>query len=81
MAKRAPQIPRIHPKDESKALTSKEVELLRLAAKGFDGVEAGRMVGLSHDTTKNYYSIIFRKLQAANKCEAVYRAVKEGIIE
>lgn len=67
--------------DEQYRLSESDVEILTLAAKGFRAFEVADMVHKQLGTIKNQYSAILVKLQATTKCEAVYRALKEGLIE
>jgi len=59
----------------------RERELLNLLAKGFNVNEAAGMMGLNAHTLRDNLRVIFEKLQATTQAEAVYRAVKEGIIK
>lgn len=59
----------------------RERELLNLLAKGFNVNEAAGMMGLNAHTLRDNLRVIFEKLQATTQAEAVYRAVKEGVIK
>jgi DNA-binding NarL/FixJ family response regulator len=62
------------------ALTERELEVLRLAAKGFTNKAIGVQLGISDRTVQGHLAHIFAKLQAASRTEAVMRAVSLGWI-
>jgi len=61
-------------------LTEREVEVLRLAAKGLSNREIGRVIGRTEETAKAHLKNIMAKLEAADRTEAVTRALQRGII-
>jgi DNA-binding NarL/FixJ family response regulator len=60
--------------------TDRERELLVYLSKGFDVPGAAELMGLSRYTVADYVRSIFKKMNACTQAEAVYRAVKEGVI-
>jgi DNA-binding CsgD family transcriptional regulator len=54
-------------------LTSRQVEIVNLAANGASNREIGDRLGLSEGTVKQHMSRIFRKLGVQNRAEAVAR--------
>lgn len=52
-------------------LTARELEVLRLLAEGFTGVEIAATMHLAPGTVRNYLSMIIRKAGARNRIEAV----------
>lgn len=60
--------------------TDRERDLLTLLAKGFTVVEAAERMQLSVHTLRENLKAIFVKAQASTQAEAVYRALKEGVI-
>jgi DNA-binding NarL/FixJ family response regulator len=62
------------------ALTEREMDVLRLAAKGFTNKAIGVQLGISDRTAQGHLAHIFAKLQAASRTEAVMRAVALGWI-
>jgi two-component system, NarL family, response regulator LiaR len=70
------------PKDTSpvEALTSREMEVLKLVAKGFTNKAIGVQLGISDRTVQGHLAHIFGKLQAGSRTEAVMRAVSLGWI-
>ncbi len=62
-------------------LTDRELEVLRLAAKGFTNKAIGVQLGISDRTVQGHLAHIFAKLQASSRTEAVMRAVSMGLIQ
>lgn len=62
------------------ALTDRELQIIALAAKGFTNKAIGAQLKISDRTVQNHLANIFGKLQAANRTEAVMRAVSLGLI-
>ncbi|GAB4461498.1 MAG: response regulator transcription factor [Anaerolineales bacterium] len=61
-------------------LTDRELEVLRLAAKGFTNKAIGVQLGISDRTVQGHLAHIFAKLQVSSRTEAVMRAVSMGWI-
>lgn len=61
-------------------LTDRELDVLRLAAKGFTNKAIGIQLGISDRTVQGHLAHIFAKMQAASRTEAVMRAVSLGWI-
>ena len=61
-------------------LTDRELDVLRLAAKGFTNKAIGVQLNISDRTVQGHLAHIFAKLQAASRTEAVMRAVSLGWI-
>ncbi|MHB8573344.1 MAG: response regulator transcription factor [Candidatus Dormibacteria bacterium] len=53
------------------ALTSREVEVLRLAAEGFDNTSIGEALAISTNTVRTHLQTLFAKLEVHSKLEAV----------
>jgi len=73
----------IFKKPESKSvesLTDRELDVLRLAAKGFTNKAIGVQLSISDRTVQGHLAHIFAKLQANSRTEAVMRAVSLGWI-
>lgn len=58
-----------------------EIDLLTYLAKGYDIPEAARFMGISKYTLCDYRKRVLKKLDACTQAEAVYQAVKRGIIQ
>ncbi|KAF0112007.1 MAG: two component transcriptional regulator LuxR family [Chloroflexi bacterium] len=70
-------------KDDStlvEPLTSRELQILTLTAKGFTNKAIGVQLGISDRTVQNHLANIFQKLNAESRTEAVMRAVSLGLI-
>jgi len=61
-------------------LTDRELDVLRLAAKGFTNKSIGLQLSISDRTVQGHLAHIFAKLQAASRTEAVMRGVALGLI-
>ena len=61
-------------------LTDRELDVLRLAAKGFTNKAIGMQLGISDRTVQGHLAHIFDKMQATSRTEAVMRAVSLGWI-
>jgi len=62
------------------SLTDRELDVLRMAAKGFTNKAIGVQLGISDRTVQGHLAHIFGKLQANSRTEAVMRAVSFGWI-
>jgi DNA-binding NarL/FixJ family response regulator len=60
------------------SLTDRELDVLRLAAKGFTNKAIGVQLGISDRTVQGHLAHIFAKMQATSRTEAVMRAVSLG---
>jgi DNA-binding NarL/FixJ family response regulator len=61
-------------------LTSREVEVLRLAAKGLRNKEIGRAIGRTEETVKVHIRHVMAKLGVTGRTEAVTLAIQRGVI-
>jgi DNA-binding NarL/FixJ family response regulator len=61
-------------------LTDREMDVLRLAARGFTNKAIGLQLNISDRTVQGHLAHIFAKLHAASRTEAVMRAVSLGWI-
>jgi DNA-binding NarL/FixJ family response regulator len=64
-----------------RALTEREVEILRLIAKGLSNNEAATVLGLSKATIRTHLEHIYSKLEVTNRVEAVTEGIRQGLIE
>lgn len=70
-----------HPETSvAESLTERELDVLRLAAKGYTNKSIGVQLGISDRTVQGHLAHIFAKLQATSRTEAVMRAVSLGWI-
>ena len=63
------------------ALTSRELEVLRLVAKGMSNREIADQLYISENTVKNHVRNILEKLHLHSRMEAVVYAVREKLLE
>ena len=61
-------------------LTVRELEVLRLLAKGHSNSRIGEQLFISPTTVKFHVSNLLRKLGVSRRTEAAYEASKRGII-
>lgn len=61
-------------------LTAREVQVLELLAEGLPNKAIAARLGISDQTVKFHVASITGKLGAANRTEAVRRAVRQGLI-
>jgi DNA-binding NarL/FixJ family response regulator len=62
-------------------LTERELEVLRLVAKGMNNREIARQLYISENTVKNHVRNILEKLQLHSRMEAVMYAVREKLLD
>ena len=62
-------------------LTDRELEVLRLVARGMNNREIAKELFISENTVKNHIRNILEKLQLHSRMEAVVYAVREKILE
>ncbi|MCL2011559.1 MAG: response regulator transcription factor [Cystobacterineae bacterium] len=63
------------------SLTQREQEILLLIAKGVSNAEAAKLLHLSKATIRTHLEHIYRKLEVANRVEAVTEGLRKGIIQ
>ena len=61
-------------------LTERELEVLKLAAKGITNQEIAQELALSTRTIQAHLSTVFSKMQVGSRTEAVVQALREGWI-
>lgn len=62
-------------------LTERELEVLRLVARGMNNRDIARQLFISENTVKNHIRNILEKLQLHSRMEAVVYAVREKLLE
>lgn len=62
-------------------LSSREVELLRLVARGFSNKAIAQELSVSENTVKYHMKNILQKLNAKNRTEAVTTAMQAGLLD
>lgn len=62
-------------------LSAREVEVLRLLARGGTNAEIGRRLGISEHTVRNHVHSIMRKLDVGTRTDVVATAVRRGLVD
>ena len=62
-------------------LTSRELQMLRLVAKGMLAKEIARTLAISEKTVRNHISSIYRKLDIYDRSQVVIYAMKKGLVD
>jgi len=65
----------------TRPLTEREIEILRLIAKGLSNNEAAGVLRLSRATVRTHLEHIYTKLEVTNRVEAVTEGLRKGLIE
>jgi DNA-binding NarL/FixJ family response regulator len=66
---------------ETKVLTKREFEILRLTAEGHSNSELAKMLWVTEQTIKFHLSNIYRKLDVSNRTEASRWALTHGLLD
>lgn len=67
--------------DESKALTSSEIEIVKMVSQGFTTKEIAFRKNISFHTVNTHRKNIFRKMEVSNVSELIMKAIKFGWID
>lgn len=67
-------------KDESILLTFREVEVLKLVARGFSNMEIAGFLSINERTIGNHISSILAKLNLSNRTQAALYALRQGMV-
>jgi DNA-binding NarL/FixJ family response regulator len=62
-------------------LTPRELQVLKLLARGWDNARIGQALYLSRGTVKHHISSILTKLDVDNRIQAAVRAVRGGLVD
>ena len=65
---------------EAPKLSPREIEVLKLVAKGFTLIEVGQLLHISSDTVRSHAKSVYRKLEVNSRGEAVFEASRLGLI-
>jgi two-component system, NarL family, response regulator LiaR len=68
------------PAAHAEALTERELDVLRLAARGQTNKQIGLALGISDRTVQNHLANVYGKLEVASRTEAVTAALQRGLI-
>jgi DNA-binding NarL/FixJ family response regulator len=61
-------------------LTNRELEVLRLGARGMSNSEIGKNLSISERTVQSNFTNIFSKLGVGSRIEAIVRSLKDGYL-
>ncbi len=70
----------VGPSAQAPVLTPREIELLKLTAKGLSFDNVGELLGISPHTVVAHVKKIYRKLAVHSRGEAVYEATQLGLL-
>ena len=62
-------------------LTGREVDVLRLLARGFTNADIAAQLHLSEGTVRNHVSAIFAKMDVSDRTQAAVIAIQHGLGE
>lgn len=62
-------------------LTKREITILKLITQGYDNLEISKTIFISIHTVKAHISKIIKKLNAKNRTNAVYIAIKNNLLD
>ena len=62
-------------------LTNREITILKLITQGYDNLEISKTIFISIHTVKAHISKIIKKLNAKNRTNAVYIAIKNNLLD
>lgn len=68
------------PEETFRALSSREMEILKLITRGLSNKEIARALGISRQTVKNHMTSILRKLAVNDRTQAAVYALRRGWI-
>jgi len=63
------------------ALSAREVEVLRLVARGHTLDEVGQQMGVSRHTVRSFVRRLYAKLQVRTRAEAVHAGLRQGLLD
>jgi DNA-binding NarL/FixJ family response regulator len=75
------RIRRPAPPSELEELTSREMEVLRLIARGLSNAEIGEQLFITDTTVKTHVTHVFQKLNLRDRVQAVVFAYETGIVD
>ena len=81
MIKQFTRVPRPAPPKELGELTDRELDVLRLLARGHSNAEIGEELYISDTTVKTHVTHILQKLNLRDRVQAVVLAYQTGLFE
>jgi len=73
-------VPLLAQRESHRSLTNRELEVLRLVARGFGNKEVAAALNIAEVTVKLHVSHVFEKLNVKDRTEAATAALQRGII-
>lgn len=70
----------LNAKLQTPSLTERQLEILNYASRGLTTREIGKLIGIKRDGVNAHLRIIFEKLGASSKTEAIMLAINDGIL-
>ena len=62
-------------------LTARQIEVLRLASRGFSNQDIASVLGISPNSVKDHMKLIFHRLGVSTRSEAVAIALRDGLLQ
>lgn len=62
-------------------LTGRQIEVLRLASRGFTNQDIANILGISPNSVKDHVKLIFQRLGVSKRSEAVAIALRDGLLK
>ena len=75
------RLPQPAPPKELEELTSRELEVFRLIARGLSNAEIGEELFISDTTVKTHVTHVFQKLNLRDRVQAVVLAYQAGVVD
>jgi DNA-binding NarL/FixJ family response regulator len=63
------------------SLSEREMDVLRLLARGFSNAEIAERLSLSQGTVRNYVSAVLAKLEVSDRTQAAVMALRYGLVD
>lgn len=67
--------------DQSKILTKREIEVLKLITEGMLNKEIAHRLNISEKTVKNHISNIFKKIEVCDRTQAAVYAIRHSVVD
>jgi DNA-binding NarL/FixJ family response regulator len=65
---------------QGEAFTKRELQILRLLAKGYRNPEIAQRLYLAQGTVRNYVSVVLQKLGVSDRTQAAVEALRRGLV-
>jgi DNA-binding NarL/FixJ family response regulator len=65
---------------QGEAFTERELQILRLLAKGYRNAEIAQRLYLAQGTVRNYVSVVLQKLGVSDRTQAAVEALRRGLV-